>query len=158
MNHIFQMTESPTSSLDYQHEFEEFDKIAFQCPACDYYLDQSLFKTQTMDIEYSDDEVAVEPDAYKTELLAFGKYKGRTIGSMIATQKTRSYLKYLLKWDELKSVTRAHIQAAFAAYEGGKTRNRPPADAKPRKRKYEDWDPEDLSNDCKPKRDSSTEK
>lgn len=75
------------------------------------------------DIEYSDDEVQVDVDGYKTAELAFGKYRGRTFGNMMKTPRTRGYLKYLLKWDELKPVTRAHIQYALAAYENSKKKH-----------------------------------
>jgi hypothetical protein len=72
------------------------------------------------DIEYSDQEAEVDMDAYKTEQLAFGKYKGCTFEHMIKTRRTREYLKYLLKWDELKSVTREHIRNALDAYDNAK--------------------------------------
>lgn len=78
------------------------------------------------DIEYSDDESQVEPDAYKTEELAFGKYKGSTFEHMIQKPLTRGYLKYLLKWDDLKPITRIHIQQALAAYDKSKKKQIPP--------------------------------
>lgn len=78
-----------------------------------------------MDIEYSDDEAQVEVDAYKTQELPFGKYKGSTFESMIKTPKTRGYLKYLLKWDELQAVTRAHINQALEAYAQSKVDSKP---------------------------------
>jgi hypothetical protein len=89
------------------------------------------------DIEYSDDEAQVDPEAYKTEELAFGKYKGWTFENMINKPLHRGYLKYLLKWDELKPVTRIHIQQALAAYDKGKKKNAPP----PKKKKSSSSEP-----------------
>ena len=77
------------------------------------------------DIEYSDDESQVDRNAYKTETLAFGKYKGSTFAHMIKTPLTRGYLKYLLRWDELKPTTRAHIQNALASYTSKKEKHDP---------------------------------
>jgi hypothetical protein len=74
------------------------------------------------DIEYSEEEAEVDVDSYKTEELPFGKYRGCTFEYMIRTPRTREYLKYLLKWDELKPVTRANIKYALAAYNKSKNK------------------------------------
>lgn len=49
--------------------------------------------------------------------LAFGKYKGKRLESMIKSKKRRDYIKYLLEWDKLRDDTRANIQAAMEHYE-----------------------------------------
>lgn len=109
------------------------------------------------DIEYSDDEVKVDADAYKTQELAFGKYKGKTFEDMIKTKRTRGYLKYLLQWDELKPETRAHIDNALLAYDQGKKKlQRPTAKATspkttppPKRRAVPVWQaPPDDNNVC----------
>ncbi len=78
------------------------------------------------EIEFSESEVEVDVDAYKSETLPFGKYKGTTYEDMIRTPLLRGYLKYLLKWEELKPETRALINSALAVYNKSK-----PAKAKP---------------------------
>lgn len=78
-------------------------------------------------IVMSDDESAPN-DAFNPDLdmrkwndakdykLKLGKFKGKTLGEMLTTRRTRSYLDYLLKWDDLRPFTRTGIETALAHY------------------------------------------
>ena len=48
--------------------------------------------------------------------LLLGKYKGSTMSEMIATRRTRGYLRYLLKWDELNAFTSRMITISLEYY------------------------------------------
>ena len=74
-----------------------------------------------MDIIFSDEEV----DTFKTEAtwdtikgktLPFGSNQGKTYEEMLTTGKLRSYLRYLLRWDQLRPYTRSNIECALAEY------------------------------------------
>ena len=49
--------------------------------------------------------------------LKIGRHKGKTLGEMIATRRTRTYLEYLLKWDDLRPFTRKGIETSLAHYQ-----------------------------------------
>ena len=67
--------------------------------------------------DWSEDEFdASRPVEWRTTVLNFGKYDGYSMESMIKRGKTRHYLKYLLKWDELDSSMRVRITAALHWY------------------------------------------
>lgn len=48
--------------------------------------------------------------------LVFGKFKGKTLQDMLITSRGRNYLKYLLRWDELRPYTKEHITLALSLY------------------------------------------
>ena len=78
-----------------------------------------------MDIDYKSDEEqskwdtfdATDTSNWKTYEMRFGKYKGDLLGTMIASPKKRSYLRYLLKWPDLRAHTKNNILAAFEHYD-----------------------------------------
>lgn len=49
--------------------------------------------------------------------LAFGKYKGENLQTMISTRERRSYLRYLCKWKEIRPSTKSNIEAALKHYD-----------------------------------------
>lgn len=69
----------------------------------------------TDDEKFLDDETTWEET--KTVTLPFGKYKGKTMESMLKSGRRRHYLRYLQKWDELLPRTRSHIDCALAEYD-----------------------------------------
>lgn len=70
--------------------------------------------------EFSDDDE--EPTVqWRDATLGFGKYKGWTIESMLNKSKQRGYLRYLLKWDNLRQDTRTQITDALKYYESVKS-------------------------------------
>ena len=71
--------------------------------------------------QWSDDENEDCSD-WPSFRLAFGKYKGATLDRMLQTKRQRSYLRYLLKWDDIRPATAANIQAALDHYNGCKQR------------------------------------
>ena len=78
--------------------------------------------TSESDQDYSDTDEQLEvtwSDASGFKL-AFGKYKGRTLEDMIKTGRRRSYLRYLLNWDELRTTTKKHVQCAMLEYKKNK--------------------------------------
>lgn len=86
-------------------------------------------------IVYSDDESdsrgerAMEDDRDNWEnfTIRFGKYKGTTLSTMITQGRTRQYLRYILKWPDIRPNTAANINKALAHYEQAKAaRNDPP--------------------------------
>jgi hypothetical protein len=63
-------------------------------------------------VDFSDDE-EVQWQDFK---LSFGKHRGKTLAQMIQTTQSRDYLRYLLRWDDLRAETRRPIQAALDHY------------------------------------------
>jgi hypothetical protein len=53
----------------------------------------------------------------RIETLRFGKYKGKSMYSMIKTTQRRDYLKYLLRWQDLREITRNNITFALEVYD-----------------------------------------
>jgi len=70
----------------------------------------------TDDEKFLDEETTWEQT--KSVALPFGKYKGKTMESMLKSGRRRHYLRYLQKWDELLPRTRSHINCALDQYEG----------------------------------------
>lgn len=75
-------------------------------------------------LDFSDDEQ--EQLSWKEARLGFGKYRGARFTTMLATRGKRSYLRYLLNWDELRPTSRNHITAALQHYETRKEAVKPP--------------------------------
>jgi len=78
--------------------------------------------TLAVDIVYSDDDADEEGNP-KTELekafahkLLFGKHKNKSLGEMLASRDRRSYLRYLLDWDDLREQTRSAIDMVLGYY------------------------------------------
>jgi hypothetical protein len=75
-----------------------------------------------MDIVFSDEEDAGQVGAdllwsdVKDDVIPFGAHQGTTYKDLLATTKKRSYLRWLLKWDELRPYTKAKIECALAEY------------------------------------------
>tara|TARA_R110000851_G_scaffold106401_3_gene225498 strand:- start:5915 stop:6232 length:318 start_codon:yes stop_codon:yes gene_type:complete len=75
------------------------------------------------DLEGSEDDEAEDAPAEVTfesacaAHIPFGKkYKGQLLGDLIRTKSGRSYLRYLLDWDELFEDLRANIEILMIAY------------------------------------------
>jgi hypothetical protein len=74
------------------------------------------------DLEGSDDKVddvlaEVTFDSACAATIPFGKkHKGETIGALVRTRSGRSYLRYLLAWDNLYDDLRANIECVLAEY------------------------------------------
>jgi hypothetical protein len=73
------------------------------------------------DLEGSDDdevdEAGITFDGACTATIPFGKkHRGETIGTLVRTRSGRSYLRYLLAWDNLYDDLRANIECVMAAY------------------------------------------
>jgi hypothetical protein len=73
------------------------------------------------DLEGSDDdevdEAGITFDGACTATIPFGKkHRGETIGALVRTRSGRSYLRYLLAWDNLYDDLRANIECVMAAY------------------------------------------
>jgi hypothetical protein len=72
------------------------------------------------DFEGSDDEAAPAEITFKSACatqITFGtKFKGETLGALVRTKSGRSYLRYLLAWDELFEDFRANIEFLMASY------------------------------------------
>lgn len=72
-------------------------------------------------LQLSDDE---EKEVTWTEAqqfkLRFGKYKGTSLERMVTVPKRRAYLRYLMKWDELRPYTKNNIAAALKYYDDEK--------------------------------------
>lgn len=49
-------------------------------------------------------------------VIPFGKHKGKTIGDIARTKNGRSYLDYLLSWDQLREHTREAIELVMIEY------------------------------------------
>ena len=80
--------------------YSEFDNTGY-----DY---SNATVTLAVDIVYSDDDADEEGNP-KTDLdkafahkLLFGKHKNKNLGEMLASRDRRSYLRYLLDWDDLR--------------------------------------------------------
>lgn len=72
--------------------------------------------------ELSDDEEkAPLPEQWQDFELRFGKYSGQTLASISKSGAGRSYLRYLLKWPELRPMTRDFVERALASYDAFKT-------------------------------------
>jgi len=82
----------------------------------------SLSDAETSSIASTDDDKYLEDETTweqtRTVTLPFGKYKGKTMQSMLKSGRRRHYLRYLQKWDELLPRTRSHIDCALAQYDG----------------------------------------
>lgn len=93
-------------------------------------------------IVYSDDEN--EPmrteeagGSWENFVIRFGKYKGTTLSTMITQGRTRQYLRYILKWPDIRPNTAANINQALAHYEQLKsTRDLPPIEPPQLTREY----------------------
>ena len=71
------------------------------------------------DISFTDEEdngFHHAPTEWRTYKLAFGKNKGVPLSEMIKTARGRSYLRYILKWDDVRPNTSANINSALAYY------------------------------------------
>lgn len=79
-------------------------------------------------IAFSDDEgdsrekggaMEMEDDGRNWEnfVLRFGKYKGTTLSNMITQGRTRGYLRYILKWPDIRPNTALNINRALSHYD-----------------------------------------
>jgi hypothetical protein len=74
------------------------------------------------DLEGSDDEVEDTPaevtfeSACATQIPFGKKHRGESLGTLVRTKSGRSYLRYLLDWDNLYEDLRANIEFLMAAY------------------------------------------
>ena len=74
------------------------------------------------DLEGSDDEVEDTPaevtfeSACETQIPFGKKHRGETLGVLVRTKSGRSYLRYLLDWDNLFQELRANIEFLMGAY------------------------------------------
>ena len=71
--------------------------------------------TVASDPEWSDDEKDADYD-WRTVTIPFGKYEGRTMGTMILRSRTRSYMRYMVKWDELDHYLKVAANAGLTEY------------------------------------------
>jgi hypothetical protein len=62
-------------------------------------------------------EVADDGSNWDNFVLRFGKYKGSRLGQMITDGRTRGYLRYILKWPDVRPNTALNINKALAHYE-----------------------------------------
>jgi hypothetical protein len=92
------------------------------------------------DVEASDSEEegqAPEEVTFETASLAtipFGKkWKGRTLGDLVRSRAGRSYLRYLMEWNDLYEDMRARIDCVLAAYDKAKADSEEGPPAKKRK-------------------------
>ncbi len=78
-----------------------------------------------LDIEWSDDEKdGMDVQQALDSTLGFGQWATRQLSVIMATQRGRDYLRYILQWDELKPGKRAAIEAVLAFYNEEKTKAR----------------------------------
>ena len=85
--------------------------------------------SQSNDIIFSDDEneeFEVTWEQVQTYRIPFGQHRDKTFGDMIKRGKTRSYLRWLMTWDELRDNTRTHIECALEHYNMLKDAASPP--------------------------------
>lgn len=62
-------------------------------------------------------EVKLSWDDVKSTTIPFGIHQGKTYQEMITSRKLRSYLRYLMKWDQLRPYTRGKIECALQEYD-----------------------------------------
>lgn len=75
------------------------------------------------EIVFSDDEndcgrsdKSSDSGSWENFSLRFGKYKGCTLSTMIEKGRTRQYLRYILKWPDIRPNTADNINQALAHY------------------------------------------
>lgn len=59
-----------------------------------------------------------------TYILPFGSFKGQTLGEIAKSRRGRNYLKYLIRWDQLRARTRMMINYVLAEYDNAKAARR----------------------------------
>ena len=94
-----------------------------------------------VEFEFSGDEEAVTFETARRFKLRFGQYSGKTLGNLVRKAKTRDYLRYLEKWQELKEETRLNINAVLLGYQEAKEAHQkqtPPEEKPAKKRKKTD--------------------
>jgi hypothetical protein len=88
------------------------------------YDDQELPLSQQSDsgseIDLSQ-EVILTWSVAKVFQVPFGRYKGKLLKNMLKSKKRRDYLRYLLKWDDLRDNTKDNITCALQHYTDTKT-------------------------------------
>jgi hypothetical protein len=88
------------------------------------YDDQELSLSQQSDsgsdIDLSQ-EVILTWSVAKVFQVPFGRYKGKLLKNMLKSKKRRDYLRYLLKWDDLRDNTKDNITCALQHYTDTKT-------------------------------------
>lgn len=62
------------------------------------------------------DSQPLEGGSWQNFTLRFGKYKGTTLDTMIQKGRTRQYLRYILKWPDIRPNTADNINQALAHY------------------------------------------
>ena len=72
------------------------------------------------DIDLSQEVVLTWASA-KAFPVPFGRYKGKLLKNMLKSKKRRDYLRYLLKWDDLRDNTKDNITCALQHYTDTKT-------------------------------------
>jgi hypothetical protein len=100
------------SSADWEYDFDT-------CVDSDDESSQSTTARKRMSLE----------TACKCEI-RFGRFKGSSIGAMLRLKDSRDYLRYLLKWPDLRPYTRTAIDTALEAY-----KNRPNQKKKAQKKR-----------------------
>lgn len=78
--------------------------------------------TSDEDADIDDDDDAVQ-QSLDFEL-RFGKHKGAKLSTIVTISEGRDYMRYLLKWDELRSVTRKHLTRVLRFYDSEKARRK----------------------------------
>lgn len=80
----------------------------------------NVMPPKARDYVFSEDESDVEQarEEWATYELGFGKYKGTNLETMLLRGKTRHYLRYLLKWDDIRPETESAIKEALRTYAG----------------------------------------
>ena len=90
----------------------------------------SALNSQPPLFEFSDDEEEKETGPVgwaeaSTYIIPFGTtFKGQTLGDIAKSRRGRNYLKYLLKWDQLRPHTRMMINYVLAEYDSAKAARR----------------------------------
>lgn len=71
-------------------------------------------------ITFSDDEeeglISSWRDAAKFKM-PFGKHRNKTLAVMISTEDTRSYLRYIMNWEDLRDNSKSAITCALEHYQ-----------------------------------------
>ena len=69
----------------------------------------------------ADESEPIQYEDAKRFKLAFGKCQGKRLAFLIKTQQGRNYLRYLLKWDQLRDNTRRNIESVLQHHESRKS-------------------------------------
>lgn len=76
---------------------------------------------EEVDYDFSDDEQDMD---WREMPVRFGMYRGQTLGEVMKTKRGRSYVQYLLSWDELRDDMRKACEVATRDYTAAKQKRR----------------------------------